>query len=113
MAARGPEQRFVTALVQEDEPVEQGRCCEDLARSPGRGPRPKGQPDAGRRQCNASKDESGAAGVLRLKMPDSAGTGGRSGRPGRSFPKWRRTPATIRVRRSGSRERPLKKDEEG
>ena len=70
MPAARAKQRFVTALVQKDEPVEQRRCCEALSGGPGRGPRPKRKPDAGCRQCNASKDESGAAGVLRLKMPE-------------------------------------------
>ena len=65
----------MTALVEDDEPVEQGRCCEDLARSPGRGPRPKRKPDAGCRQCNADKDESAAAGVLRLEMPELSWNG--------------------------------------
>ena len=70
MPAARAKQRFVTALVQKDEPVEQRRCCEALSGGPGRGPRPKRKPDAGCRQCNADKDESGAAGVLRLKMPE-------------------------------------------
>ena len=70
MPAARAKQRFVTALVQEDEPVEQRRCSEALSGGPGRGPRPKRKPDAGCRQCNADKDESGAAGVLRLKMPE-------------------------------------------
>ncbi len=110
MPAARAKQRFVTALVQKDEPVEQRRCSEALSGGPGRGARPKRKPDAGGRQCNADKDESGAAGVLRPKMPELS---------------WNRWPfgsfvpmmalhtATIRVRRSGSRERPLKKDEEG
>ena len=75
MPAARAKQRFVTALVQEDEPVEQRRCCEALSGGPGRGPRPKRKPDAGCRQCNADKDESGAAGVLRLKMPELSWNG--------------------------------------
>ena len=100
----------MTALVQEDEPVEQRRCCEALSGGPGRGPGSKRQPDAGCRQRNADKDESGAAGVLRLKMPELSWNGWPFG----SFlPMMALHTATIRVRRPGSRERPLKKDEEG
>ena len=56
MPATRAKQRFVTALMKKNEPVEEGCSRQDLANDPGRGMRSKRKPDTSARQRDAQEN---------------------------------------------------------
>jgi hypothetical protein len=105
----GAKERFVTAFMEDHEPLEEGCGRQDLSGHPGRDVGLHGKPDTPGCQREAEQDQRAAAGILWLKMPELAWNGW----PGGSFvPLFASHRTTIRLWPGASPERPVRKDEE-